>query len=561
APGLLPGSVLVMLSNALSLPEVTIEAMWQVFSPALWQPGHLGHEQTPQLFFPPVRSCTQDSCPNKPSLGDARRHPASLFTLDRGIVPVYISSLRCPVCHSTYHLNYCRQKASDGTHIRAYYPGRPQVLQVETHVLVHKAVAKLFRAQALHSHASALSIARIYITALSYTEEQPGTAWQPTTLRGAYVWDTFYLDALLHHHDEQGTTLELLEHLENKLPGSFTQTDRLTLALQQRNEFMAGPGQEYYAHACEGCLRVTEQNGTSTYIHAAITDGVSVGRPCCGQHNCHEPLPTTQARFCKTHHNLTEVCAIRDCQHPVESGTLTCNHPDHVLAEESYRESGKSMPKLAPLSNDLESLAQLSLGTLQTCDGKTDQGNRKLKGRFGRSYTHNEQLIVRPCGVIVARATFYGAESISSVADMLRAVFPTPQSVPGILFYDNNCHLRRHLQAAPSNHFKAMGQPVDVFHFKSKHSENDEYCGQHCNPLLFPEIYDAKTKTWFFNSSAAEQTNAWFNGYHSIVHDMVGPRYDFFLDEMIKERNRFTVANLEKEGKHPYLVPRDWLLS
>ncbi|KZT56033.1 hypothetical protein CALCODRAFT_416592, partial [Calocera cornea HHB12733] len=87
---------------------------------------------------------------------------------------------------------------------------------------------------------------------------------------------------------------------------------------------------------------------------------------------------------------------------------------------------------------------------------------------------------------------------------------------------------------------------VDIFHYKTKHSEKDEYCGQHCNPLLFPDIYDVKTKTWFFNSSAAEQTNVWFNGYHSIVHNMMGSWFEFFLDEMIKEQNCFLVASLEK---------------
>lgn len=39
----------------------------------------------------------------------------------------------------------------------------------------------------------------------------------------------------------------------------------------------------------------------------------------------------------------------------------------------------------------------------------------KLKATFGRRRTHNEQLIMRTCGVTIARATFYGSEARSAV--------------------------------------------------------------------------------------------------------------------------------------------------
>ena len=50
-----------------------------------------------------------------------------------------------------------------------------------------------------------------------------------------------------------------------------------------------------------------------------------------------------------------------------------------------------------------------------TCPDKPNTGNRKLRAQFGRKRTHNEQIIVAPCGVIIARATLYGAEAITSV--------------------------------------------------------------------------------------------------------------------------------------------------
>ena len=37
---------------------------------------------------------------------------------------------------------------------------------------------------------------------------------------------------------------------------------------------------------------------------------------------------------------------------------------------------------------------------------------RKLKTTLTRRWTHNEQLLVQPCGVILSRAMFYEAESL-----------------------------------------------------------------------------------------------------------------------------------------------------
>ena len=42
-------------------------------------------------------------------------------------------------------------------------------------------------------------------------------------------------------------------------------------------------------------------------------------------------------------------------------------------------------------------------------------GDHKLKATFGHHQTHNEQVIVHPCGIICSRATFYGAEAVSNV--------------------------------------------------------------------------------------------------------------------------------------------------
>jgi hypothetical protein len=95
---------------------------------------------------------------------------------------------------------------------------------------------------------------------------------------------------------------------------------------------------------------------------------------------------------------------------------------------------------------------------------------------------------------------------------------------------------------------------VDVFHFKSKHSETDTFCQQHCNPALYPELHDEEGK-WTYNSSAAEQANVWIGGFNAIVREMLAYKFNFFLDEMIKRRNERIIEKLWKSGKAPYHVP------
>ena len=39
---------------------------------------------------------------------------------------------------------------------------------------------------------------------------------------------------------------------------------------------------------------------------------------------------------------------------------------------------------------------------------------KRVHAGFGRKCTHNEQILVAPCGMILAHETFYGAEAIGT---------------------------------------------------------------------------------------------------------------------------------------------------
>lgn len=60
---------------------------------------------------------------------------------------------------------------------------------------------------------------------------------------------------------------------------------------------------------------------------------------------------------------------------------------------------------------------------------------------------------------------------------------------------------------------------------------------------------------WRFNSSAAEQANAWIGGYQSMVREMQVDHYEFFLDKMIKQQNWILIKELHWKGKAPYSIP------
>lgn len=124
---------------------------------------------------------------------------------------------------------------------------------------------------------------------------------------------------------------------------------------------------------------------------------------------------------------------------------------------------------------------------------------------------------------------------------------------------DTNCVISSMLAAEHDTYFENCALPVDVFHYEGKHKKTDVWCTQNCNPMLWPELRTPEGQ-WRFNSSVAEQTNAWLGGFLPIVREMRVDRYNFFLDEMIRRRNIMMVSELRKRKSAPYNIPRHELL-
>ncbi|EIW56144.1 uncharacterized protein TRAVEDRAFT_129214 [Trametes versicolor FP-101664 SS1] len=581
----LPTHIQEFLAASLRKSLTEISWYWYAFMDAIWSEGEVqATEEEVAIFHAHGLSRTiveKDIM----TLTEPITYRATLFTLREGALPIFTTSLYCHVCHRRYHHNYTVDKANS---LRTYYGGPPPtVIQVATHFFVEAAVLELFGNGMVFGWLSAGNCARIYNASLARCDASVQNniqAYGRTTrshlseigwpyaldMNSDIAMNGFLLYSLLLDKAEHGSHLEL--------PHDFpTQKDRLATALAERNNAMEGIGQEEWTHACDLCFIVKEaSDGSFVKIQYAVGDGLSMGRPCCAVHDCKINLATKRDIYCPIHAPLfAHLCAVLSCGKPAAVGFQTCGLSEHRALEDAYRKDGsRAIHQLRARLLDLHTAGQdgdaddevliikQRLGnddTSPACDSKAEGTTTTLKARFGRRRTHNEQLVERPCGVILSRATFFGSEAVSAVKDHLKAVFPTARSKPEIFIYDNNCKLRQHLNASGDTYFSETGLPVDVFHFKTKHRVTDTECQQFCNPAAFPDLVDGDK--WRVNSSICEETNAWFGGYLSIVREMEATRYTFFLDEMIKRRNRFTVTQLERRGHHPWRIPIEVLFS
>ncbi|KAJ6609392.1 hypothetical protein B0H10DRAFT_1813877, partial [Mycena sp. CBHHK59/15] len=502
---------------------------------------------------PPVHVCPRPGC-NHMTLGEASVVEARLYTLNRGVLPVFSRSLYCRSCNTRYFPNYFVQEAHNTTACREYYDSSvPEFIHVTTTSYVESKLCVYIEMQMAMTHSSAEGITRIYNLALDVSSI-PNASRLSHQLDGELVLDAFFCHAVLRDKSSQHKVLSIPHH--------GTQRHRLDQALEERNYRMVGTGQELWAHTCDRCMKVYQgEDGHWYQITAGVHDGVTVCHLTCFVHDCTEPLPSQKARFCVPHTYLKNICYIHGCNSPTQPGFSTCTVESHQAHELASLERHAAMFQL---QNRLQThgipqvpeagSTSMPLSLTQASSSSSNSAST-VKGKNSRSWTHNEQLFVRCCGVIISRATFYGSEGITGVSAFLKATFlpQYPGAMPSYIFYDNNCSFKKHLLASGDHYFDHVGLPVDVWHFKCKHKEGDVFCQIHCNPARFRELI-GENNTWMFNSSAAEQSNAWFGKFQNVVQEMPVLRYNFFLDEMIAIHNRHVVSELTRTGEHPHFL-------
>ncbi|KAJ7106902.1 hypothetical protein C8R44DRAFT_637688, partial [Mycena epipterygia] len=578
-PPVLPLAVLQTIAASLMVSDTQlVQTCWAAFKEVLWDHPAVSPTEDEIILYN-AAALSHSTCRR---CHDPLHHKATLFTVQNGALPVYSSSLYCRKCNRRYYHNYFVHKQSS---LRTYYGGVPNVIQVAQHFFIESALLELFGNGMVFGWLSASNWAHIYNCALAephphiannklafasvyqlYKRDRPEGS--NLELRNKDVTNGFFLYSLLLEKSERAGIL-MLPHDE------ANQKDRLQPALAQRNKAMEGIGQEHWAHARDLCFIVFEDDdGNLMKIQNAHCDGDTIGHRLCKT-----PLASHRRHFCPDHEHLTLKCAVIECKTDVAVRHRTCSDPDHRALEKAYFSRGKALfqlrsrlkkagvavqddsvpPGVSAEEFDDEVIIESGRDgpTVVDCDGKPEVGNRTHRAYFGARRTHNEQLIMRACGVILSRATFFGSE-VSAVNDFAKATFPPPESTPEYFVFDNNCKLDAHQRAMKDQHFAKTGMPVDVFHFTCKHKLTDHHCQLYCNPAAFPEMIKEDGK-WRFNTSICEQTNVWFGGFISNVQDMEVTRYNFYLDDMIKRRNGYIVAQLELKGHCPWTIPMEAL--
>ncbi|TCD71044.1 hypothetical protein EIP91_000543 [Steccherinum ochraceum] len=470
-------------------------------------------------LFPPTRTCLQckqstrgrdhGTNPRDTELVEEQSHAVTLFTLNYGPLPSYSASSYCRHCHTRYYPDYY---VHTNATVRSYYIKPQSSIQVAQHYYMEIRLIELFTNMMVSSWTSATNCARIYNNALTRDDLRSyrPLKWCRMQLDVDDVWNGFFLQALLLDNYERrevdpNTPTLSLPH------DAGSQTTRLQPALQERNKRMVFERQEHWNHACDKCCWIRDENGKGYALRAPNHRKLETYYREQGK-----AMFQLKRRFERAHTSQTK---------------------DSMPNERRGDDEGVDAEDLEDPAWEDEEIHIDQDGEL--CDGKPETGNRKIKARFGRRRTHNEELCVASCGVILGRATFFGSEAPNGVRLFLMGLFPTRKSLPGVIWHDNNCQIVAMLKNDPDEfmktYFDASALPVDVFHFK-------------------------KEGTWRFNSSAAEQTNAWFGGFLAIVREMQVDRYNFFLDEMIKRHNRLLVRKLKEDGHGVYSIPLNDLL-
>lgn len=198
-------------------------------------------------------------------------------------------------------------------------------------------------------------------------------------------------------------------------------------------------------------------------LNALVIDGVTVRSACCAisedEHgvSCKIPLTRPHDKFCPSHAYKENLCYRKECNRPIVEGTWACEDQVHQnLAKETFEErqkkaadelikrieresvafhlrAGQSERPVGTqpgdhcrpgISGDLEQEEEESLDAgydpVDDEDGPADETQAKRKARLRKMYwrrrfTNNEQLAVRPCGMIIGRTSMYDAEGIVSV--------------------------------------------------------------------------------------------------------------------------------------------------
>ncbi|KAF7288473.1 hypothetical protein HMN09_01389500 [Mycena chlorophos] len=511
-----------------------------------------------EMLCPPHTQCVEATCPKRGAkLGNLYATQCRIFTLRRGVLPARNISAACRYCQTRYHYAFSVKRPKEAESKRVYYERPLPYVHAQTAAYVEDSLCRFFENLICSAHAPTTNLARSYNSDLGRTSTMMNTRLK-SDISQSLVMDAVFLHALLRRARRYSPQLELTHRGDNE--------HRFDTAMDAYNLLMSGTGQPQYAHACLDCFKVFEDpvTGELSFIRGGTTDGVTIGHPRCRIEKCRNPLESMKDKLCTTHAHLADRCLAHNCENKAPRGHITCSIPAHRAKEEEHKRAAE--PAFLDLDRRLTKDGVSTQTPRRKATSTSTQHRSTPSKRSGpikldltRFWTHNDQLFILCCGVIISRTTFYHDEGVSSVAQFLISTFPKPWLFPTHNFYDHACGLLQHLQtpvnAALFKLFECVRLVVDVFHALHHHKDDGEtFCNQNTNPALCPELHDVAEGKWLLNSSIAEQTNVWYGAFQPITREMSAFRFNFFLDEMIMLRNEWFVGELGKNGKMPFTL-------
>ncbi|KAF9004859.1 hypothetical protein BDZ89DRAFT_1145472 [Hymenopellis radicata] len=552
-PRHLSPSIVQFLASACALLPKEVIPLWETLRVMIWESEEdplllsiRDSESYEQLFrnhgyllgftssrnlWPPVQHCTNPECRQYQQgfkLHTATQKHALLLSLAHGPIPVWAVHFRCNGCNTTYHHNMALSPS--GQYIsaamgRTYYDTISENIQIGEHCFAERRILDQWRSSINLAWVSASNCITIYLQ--MFPDAHVPESWNISlSLSHRTAWEGFIIYSLWLDAVRREQALQF--------PHDHTRRDCLNEAMKARNQHIKLFGQPEKRHRCDKCVRIYHPDDPTQPVRTVsvvVCDGTSIGRPRCYVETCKETLQSPKDRYCLIHTHYDDFCYVPDCTEP-RTTKFTCNLPNYLQAGKEYEERGQSVFQL---KRRLEAAQRAALDNSQlitvpvlldeadeaddAADGDSDDEDedededdgdpttilKKPKKAFQRRRTHNEQLLIYPCGMVAARVTFYHSESLPSVASFVKETY-WDGALPDHLVFDNNCGLSKHVKDNPT--FPRIGLAVDVFHFKSKHKASDTYCQENCNPAAFPELLRENGKGWWFNTSICEQVNA-----------------------------------------------------
>ncbi|EGG08161.1 uncharacterized protein MELLADRAFT_84934 [Melampsora larici-populina 98AG31] len=536
---------------------------------------------------PPTKTCIVCQQPSGEKLLTRPRIDGYLYDLD-GVHSAEFHTWGCTDCGAYYRPSYYTSNKE-----RFYYTkgqgAHPEYYQVHCHFAMSHRLAKSFRQSQMLAHMSNFNIVNLFNLTHIQGQHLPTHSGVHITpkISQEVAHDGSDLFSLLRRCDQRGSVL----HVRAK----GTNADCFVPAMTRELYHIANHGLAFRDHFCSLCVRASkvEHDGHAAIkvIRAIVTDGLTIGHWRCTASSvqleelahragdpppngpCLNPLPKVTSRFCADHEvSLKGWCQAQPCTALAEPGSKSCVNERHQAAMATFEGKknhnfslksmlngpGSNLPSDPSVHLNPETTEIIDLDELHDADEAARDGGEaqpKITSACSRCRTHNDQLIVGTCGIILSRRTFYNAEAPSALRDYLVEAFP--EGLPEVIFYDNACNLLKVIHNGDRDPapFKHSIIPVDPFHHRA-HKETDEFCQRYTDPKKFPDLQE--NGSWIFNASAGELSNIWYGGFASMCRNMQATRYKYFLEDMVEWRNLWLTdalsarKNVEYIGLHKF---------